>query len=100
MSSSHPQQSSEDRWLLRLYIAGNTSRSKAAEQNLRRLCDERLNGNYSLEIVDLLAEPDLAERHRIFAVPTLVRENPEPRRKIIGDLSNEQQVLTGLGLPR
>lgn len=99
-STSNNVNAREDKWVLRLYIAGQTPHSRTAEQTLRRVCDEHLTGNYSLEVVDLQKDPTQAERDRIFAVPTVVRQNPSPKRKIIGDMSNLQQVLTGLGLPR
>ncbi|MGJ7579850.1 circadian clock KaiB family protein [Variovorax sp. RHLX14] len=83
-------------WQLRLYVAGNTSRSATALENLKRLCESHLAGRYSIEIVDLLVNPKLAAGDQILAVPTLVRKFPEPIRKIIGDLSNEERVLVGL----
>jgi circadian clock protein KaiB len=83
-------------WQLKLYVAGKTSRSVAALQNLRNLCEAHLAGRYSIEIVDLLVNPQLAAGDQILAVPTLVRKFPEPIRKIIGDLSNEERVLVGL----
>lgn len=81
---------------LRLYVAGNTSRSATALNNLKRLCETHFAGRYSIEIVDLLVNPKLAAGDQILAVPTLVRKFPEPMRKIIGDLSNEERVLVGL----
>jgi len=83
-------------WQLKLYVAGSTARSAAALNNLRRLCENHLAGRYSIEVVDLLANPRLAADDQILAVPTLVRKLPEPIRKIIGDLSNEERVLVGL----
>jgi circadian clock protein KaiB len=83
-------------WQLRLYVAGNTARSAAAFENLQRLCESHLAGRYSIEVVDLLLNPRLAAGDQILAVPTLVRKFPEPIRKIIGDLSNEERVLVGL----
>jgi len=83
-------------WQLKLYVAGNTAKSIAALDNLKRLCEEHLQGRYSIEVVDLLVNPQLAAGDQILAVPTLVRKFPEPIRKIIGDLSNEQRVLVGL----
>jgi circadian clock protein KaiB len=87
---------SKPEWQLRLYVAGTTARSSAALENLRKLCETHLTGRYSIEIVDLLVNPQLAAGDQIFAVPTLVRKFPEPIRKIIGDLSNEERVLVGL----
>ena len=83
-------------WQLKLYVAGTTARSKAALENLQRLCETHLAGRYSIEVVDLLVNPQLAAGDQILAVPTLVRKFPEPLRKIIGDLSNEERVLVGL----
>ena len=85
-------------WNLRLYIAGDTSRSIAALTNLQRICDEHLPGQYHVEVVDLLRSPQLAAGDQIVAVPTLVRRLPPPLKRIIGDLSNSQQVLVGLDL--
>ena len=83
-------------WQLRLYVAGQTAKSTAAFQNLKRVCETHLAGRYSIEVVDLLLNPRLAAGDQILAVPTLVRKFPEPIRKIIGDLSNEERVLVGL----
>jgi circadian clock protein KaiB len=83
---------------LRLYIAGQTPKSIAALQNITRYCNKNLNRTYSIEVIDLLKNPHLAESDQIFAIPTLVRKEPVPICKIIGDLSNEQKVLTGLGI--
>ena len=85
-------------WQLRLYIAGQTQKSITALENIKRYAEEHLKGIYSIEIVDLLKNPQLAEGDQIFAVPTLVRKFPEPIRKIIGDLSNEERVLVGLNI--
>jgi circadian clock protein KaiB len=86
---------------LRLYIAGKTAKSVSALANLKKYCEEYLKGQYTIEVIDLLVKPQLAEGDQIFAIPTLVRKVPEPIRKIIGDLSNEEKVLVGLNiLPR
>ena len=87
-----------DVWRLRLYVAGQTPKSLLAFTNLKRLCEERLQGRYTIEVIDLLKTPQLAEDDQIFAVPTLVRKLPVPIRKIIGDLSNTERVLVGLDL--
>jgi circadian clock protein KaiB len=81
---------------LRLYVAGQTAKSATALENLKRLCETHLAGRYQIEVVDLLLNPKLAAGDQILAVPTLVRKFPEPLRKIIGDLSNEERVLVGL----
>jgi circadian clock protein KaiB len=86
------------KWDLRLYVAGETPRSVTALENLERICEEHLAGQYRIEVVDLLRDPKLARGDQILAVPTLVRKLPEPVRKIIGDLSNEEKVLVGLDL--
>ncbi len=88
----------EKQYQLRLYIAGKTSRSVTALNNLKKYCEEHLKGQYSIEIVDLLVNPQLAEGDQILAIPTLVKKVPEPVRKIIGDLSNEEKVLVGLDI--
>jgi len=85
-------------WVLFLYVVGKSHASKLALSNIRIICEEHLAGQYTLEIVDLLEEPALAERDQIFAVPTLVRRQPGPTRKIIGDLSNHGKVIAGLGM--
>lgn len=81
---------------LRLYVAGQTTKSITAFDNLKRLCETHLAGQYRIEVIDLLKTPQLAAGDQILAVPTLVRRLPEPIKKIIGDLSNEQRVLVGL----
>ena len=88
----------EKEWELRLYVAGKTERSVTALRNLQKYCEEHLKGQYKIEVVDLLEKPQLAEGDQILAVPTLVRKVPEPIRKIIGDLSNEEKVLVGLNI--
>lgn len=88
----------EERFLLKLYIAGNTPGSLAALANLRRLCDDHLAGRYELEVIDLLLQPKRARTDQILAIPTLVRSLPTPMARIIGDLSDTDQVLLGLNL--
>jgi circadian clock protein KaiB len=94
--SSEPGKEAE--WELRLYVAGQTPRSLAALENLQRICEEYLKGQYRIEVVDLLVNPKLARDDQIMALPTLVRKVPKPLRKIIGDLSNTERVLVGLQL--
>src|SRR5215467_9145948 len=77
---------------LRLYVAGQTSRSITALANLRQVCEERAAGKYEIEVIDLLKKPQLARGDQIFAVPTLVRRLPVPIRKIIGDLSDKERL--------
>jgi circadian clock protein KaiB len=85
-------------WILRLYVAGRGTRASAALANLERLCEEHLAGEYEIEVIDLLKQPQLARGDQIVAVPTLVRRLPPPIKRIIGDLSNAERVLVGLDL--
>ncbi len=85
-------------WDLKLYVAGQTTKSLTAFTNLKKLCEEHLPGNFRIEVIDLLEHPQLAAGDQILAIPTLIRKLPEPIRKIIGDLSNTERVLVGLDL--
>jgi circadian clock protein KaiB len=85
-------------WNLRLYVAGQTPRSLTAFANLRRLCDEHLTGRYTIEVIDLMKSPQLAQSDQILALPTLVRKLPEPIKRIIGDLSDLQKVMVGMDI--
>lgn len=85
-------------WELRLYVAGMTPTSIRAFENLKKLCEEHLQGLYRIHVIDLLESPKLAHGDQIIAVPTLVRRLPTPVKKIIGDLSNAERVLVGLDL--
>lgn len=89
---------SEPEWKLRLYVAGQTPKSLTAFANLKKICETHMAGKYHIEVIDLLEKPQLARGDQILAVPTLVRQLPEPIRKIIGDLSNTERVLVGLNL--
>lgn len=93
-----PARAKSTKWILRLYVAGQTMKSVTAFHNLKIICEEQLKGQYSLEVIDLLKNPQLAHDNQILAVPTLVRKLPEPVRNIIGDLSNTERVLVGLDL--
>lgn len=84
------------RYVLRLYIAGRTAKSETAIANLERLCAGALKGEYELEIVDVLEDPEAAERDRVLATPTLIKRLPPPLRRVIGDLSDSEKVLLGL----
>jgi circadian clock protein KaiB len=84
------------KWNLRLYVAGQTPKSIVALANLKRICEEHMNGQYRIEVVDLMENPQLARRDQIVAIPTLIRELPSPIKRIIGDLSNTERVLVGL----
>jgi len=87
-----------DKWVLRLYVAGQTPKALTAFTNLKKICEDQLNGKYSIEVIDLLINPQVGVEDQIFALPTLVRKLPVPVRKIIGDLSNTERVLVGLDL--
>ena len=88
----------KETWEPKLYVAGTTAKSVLALKNLQKYCEEHLKGKYKIEVIDLLEKPQLAEGDQIFAIPTLVKKVPEPIRKIIGDLSNEEKVLVGLNI--
>jgi circadian clock protein KaiB len=97
-SEEEPNRAANDKWILRLYVAGQTPKALTAFANLTKICEEQLKGKYSIEIIDLLENPQLGVADQIFALPTLVRKLPVPVRKIIGDLSNTERVLIGLDL--
>jgi circadian clock protein KaiB len=93
-----PLKTERDKWVLRLYVAGQTPKALTAFANLKKICEEQLKGKYSIEVIDLMQNPQLGVVDQIFALPTLVRKLPVPVRKIIGDLSNTERVLVGLDL--
>ena len=93
-----PQKTTNDMWVLRLYVAGQTPKAITAFTNLKKICEEQLNGKYSIEVIDLMQDPQLAAEFQIVALPTLIRKLPVPVRKIIGDLSDTERVLIGLDL--
>jgi circadian clock protein KaiB len=85
-------------WVFHLYVAGQTPRSIAAFENLRKLCEEHLKGSYEIKLIDLAEKPQLASSEQIIALPTVIRKLPLPVRKAIGDLSNKEQVVVSLDL--
>jgi circadian clock protein KaiB len=93
-----PVKTGSDMWVLRLYVAGQTPKALTAFANLKKICEEQLDGKYSIEVIDLLINPQLGNEDQILALPTLVRKLPVPVRKIIGDLSDTERVLVGLDL--
>jgi circadian clock protein KaiB len=97
-SASATDAADANRWNLRLYVAGQTPRSLTAFKNLKDICEEYLKGEYYIEVIDLMDNPTLARGDQILAIPTLVRQLPQPIRKIIGDLSNTERVLVGLDI--
>jgi circadian clock protein KaiB len=94
------KESGKDEYVLRLYITGSTSRSVLAIKNLKRICEEYLEGRYELEVIDLYQMPTLAKDEQIIAAPTLIKKLPLPFRRIIGDMSNVEKVLMGLDLKK
>ncbi len=89
-----------DQWNLFLYIAGREHpKSLAAYANIKRICEEHLPGDYSLQVVDITRTPETAAADQILAIPTLVRRSPKPTRRIIGDLADTNRVLVSLGVP-
>lgn len=98
MKKEKSRKKTKDMWLLRLYVAGQTPKAITAFSNLKKICEEQLNGKYSIEVIDLLKNPQLANEYQIVALPTLIRKLPVPVRKIIGDLSDTERVLIGLDL--
>jgi len=94
------KESGKGKYILRLYITGSTSRSVLAITNLKKICDEYLEGRYELEVIDLYRMPTLAKDEQIIAAPTLIKKLPLPFRRIIGDMSNAEKVLMGLDLKK
>ncbi len=95
---AQPKNEKDEIYNLRLYVAGQTEKSMEAFQNLEKIAEEHLKGRYTIEVIDLLKNPQLAEGDQILAIPTLVRKLPPPIRKIIGNLSNTERVLVGLDI--
>ena len=85
-------------FVLRLYVSGSTLKSARAVENIKRICEEHLRNRYNLEVIDVYQQPDLARGDQIVAVPTLIKRHPLPLRRLIGDLSNNENVLLGLDL--
>ena len=99
-SKSKPKVAEDGKWNLRLYVAGQSPKSLRAFENLKKICEEYLAGKYTIEIIDLLKNPQLAAGDQIVAIPTLVRHLPVPIKAIIGDLSNVERTLVGLDLQK
>ena len=98
MTEHQQDQAQEKVWNLRLYIAGDSPKSRLALANLERMCERHLPGRYKIDVIDLVKTPELAKAHQILAIPTLVREVPEPIKRVIGDLSDESKALLNLNL--
>jgi len=99
MARKH-EKTAEPKYLLRLYLTGLTPKSVDALRNIRRICEENLKGEYVLEVVDIYQRPKLASDEQIVAAPTLIKVLPEPIRRLIGNLSDEEKVLVGLDIRR
>ena len=97
---TRPAETKSDTFLLRLYVAGQTPKSLAAIANIKKICEEHLQGRYELQVIDLYQQPQLAQGEQIIAVPTLIKKLPLPLRRIIGDMSNTESMLVGLDLRR
>jgi len=98
LKKGKPSNKADDKWVLRLYVAGQSPKALTALANLKKICEEQLEGKYGIEVIDLLINPQLGKEDQILALPTLVRKLPVPVRKIIGDLSDTERVLVGLDL--
>jgi circadian clock protein KaiB len=92
------RKAASSRYILKLYVAGRSPRSVNAIANIKKLCEEKLQGRYVLEVIDLYQQPQLAQGEQIIAVPTLIRKLPSPLRRVIGDMSNAERVLVGLDI--
>jgi circadian clock protein KaiB len=86
------------KFILKLYVAGSTPRAMSAIENLRRVCEKDLPGQYELQVIDVLKNPELAEKDKVLATPTLIKQLPPPLRRVIGDLSDSEKILLGLEL--
>jgi len=92
------EQSSHEKFVLRLYVTGMTPRSTDAISHTKAICEEHLKGRYELEVIDIYQQPDLAQGEQIVATPTLIKKLPAPLRRLVGNLSNKHRVLVGLGI--
>jgi|ERR687885_810161 circadian clock protein KaiB len=87
-----------DKYVFRLYVAGNSPKSVRALQKLTKICEEHLKGRYELEVIDIYQQPELLEQEQIFAVPTLIKKLPLPLQRLIGDMSNTEKIIISLDL--
>ena len=87
-----------EKYMFRLYVAGSSPKSLRAIRNLKRICDEHLPGNYEIEVIDIYKQPELLEQEQIFAIPTLIKKVPLPLQRLIGDMTNTEDVINYLGL--
>jgi circadian clock protein KaiB len=93
-----PRKAASSRYILKLYVAGQSAKSVNAVANIKKLCEAHLPGRYVLDVIDLYQQPQLAQGEQIIAVPTLIRKLPSPLRRVIGDLSSTERVLVGLDI--
>jgi circadian clock protein KaiB len=98
--ASSPHAAASEHYILKLYVAGQTPRSLSAIANIKKICEEHLQGRYELEVIDLYQQPQLAQGDQIIALPTLIKKIPPPLRRIIGDLSDTERVLVGLDIKK
>ena len=98
MNAQRLQVADAEAWMLRLYVAGQTPRSLRAVDNIRRICERELNNRYTLEVIDLYQQPQLAGQENLVALPALIKRLPDPLRMVVGDMSNTDRVLVGLDL--
>jgi circadian clock protein KaiB len=97
-ATGRPPDEVPERYILRLYVTGMTTRSARAIANLQRFCEKHLHGRYDLQVIDVYQQPELARSEQIVAVPTLIKQLPLPLRRLIGDMSDEERVLVGLNI--
>jgi circadian clock protein KaiB len=97
-ASEECHDASDERYILKLYVAGMTSRSTRAVENVRAFCEKHLEGRYDLQVIDVYQQPALARTEQLIAAPTLIKKLPLPLRRLIGDMSSEERVLVGLDL--
>jgi circadian clock protein KaiB len=95
---SKQQKAAKEKYHLRLFVTGQTSRSTKSVENLKRLCDKYLKDRYELEVIDIYQQPAMASENQIIAAPTLIKRLPLPLRRLVGDFSNQDRVLLGLDL--
>ena len=92
------QQSANEKYVLRLYVTGMTPKSINAIENIRKICEENLQGRYDLEVIDIYQQPEYAKKEQLLAAPTLIKKLPLPLRRFIGDMSNKEKIIVGLDL--
>jgi circadian clock protein KaiB len=97
-ASNNGKESGKKKYLLRLYVTGQTPRSVTSIDNLKRFCEQHLKGQYDMEVIDIYQQPAMASENQIIAAPTLIKSLPLPLRRLVGDLSNADRVLVGLDL--